>query len=90
MKFEKITHLIDRVQQLYANVVASVMDSVFETYLGVQDGSIEPDDIPKTNEPVWILAKKYNAIQGFVYTFSIKNRKSLFMCISCALFGQNT
>lgn len=41
------------------------MDSVFEAYLG-QDGGmlLEPDDIPKTNDPVWILGKQYNAIQG--------------------------
>lgn len=40
------------------------MDAMFESYLGSIDGSIEPDDIPKTNEPVWILGKKYSAIQG--------------------------
>lgn len=39
------------------------MDSVFESYLGGTEGTLEPDDIPKTNEPVWILGKKYNAIQ---------------------------
>ncbi|KAJ8964780.1 hypothetical protein NQ317_010015 [Molorchus minor] len=27
------------------------------------DATLEPDDIPKTSEPVWILGKKYNAIQ---------------------------
>uniref|UniRef100_V5GLN2 Cysteine protease n=1 Tax=Anoplophora glabripennis TaxID=217634 RepID=V5GLN2_ANOGL len=27
------------------------------------EATLEPDDIPKTNEPVWILGKRYNAIQ---------------------------
>lgn len=47
------------------------MESVFESYLvGVQDGVAavvseqQPDDIPKTNDPVWILGKQYCAIQG--------------------------
>lgn len=54
---------IERISTLYANVI-SKMDSVFEAYLG-QDGGMlmEPDDIPKTNDPVWILGKEYNAIQ---------------------------
>lgn len=68
--FDKIAALIDRVQQLYANVVANVMDSVFDSYF-VQDGTIDPndinDDIPKTNDFVWILGKKYNALQGFCF-----------------------
>lgn len=34
---------------------------MFELYL---DGSIEPDDIPHTSDPVYILGKKYNAIEG--------------------------
>lgn len=48
------------------------MESVLEAYLGgVQIGLVpavagsgEPDDIPKTDEPVWILGRKYCAIQG--------------------------
>lgn len=53
------------------------MESVLETYLGgVQIGLVpaaaaaalsgggEPDDIPQTEEPVWILGRKYCAIQG--------------------------
>lgn len=36
---------------------------MFETYL--TDGSLEVDDIPQqTKEPVWILGKKYNAVEG--------------------------
>lgn len=55
-------------EDLYANVVRK-MESVFESYLGgVQDGMAavvsEPDDIPKTNDPVYILGKRYCAIQG--------------------------
>lgn len=42
------------------------METVFEAYLDFKEGagSLEPDDIPKTNDPVWILGKKYNPIQG--------------------------
>lgn len=55
---------IDRISSLYVNVVRK-MDSVFEAYLGQDAGMLlEPDDIPKTNDPVWILGKQYNAIQG--------------------------
>lgn len=55
-------------EDLYANVVRK-MESVFESYLGgVQDGMAavvsEPEDIPKTNDPVYILGKRYCAIQG--------------------------
>ncbi|XP_075153516.1 autophagy-related 4a isoform X2 [Haematobia irritans] len=51
------------------------MDSVFESYLGpdgVLAGAVvgavagatgEPDDIPQINTTVWILGKRYNAIQ---------------------------
>lgn len=55
---------------IFNNFVFNVlfkMESMFESYLGVGglvDGALEPDDIPKTNEPVWILGKKYSAIQG--------------------------
>lgn len=38
---------------------------VFEVYYLGQDG-VEPDDIPKTDEPVWVLGKKYNAVQGWL------------------------
>lgn len=50
------------------------MDSVFEAYLGPDSilagavggavGSGEPEDIPKRNTNVWLLGKRYNAIQG--------------------------
>lgn len=48
---------------LYANVIRR-MDLAFENYLAQDNNSIEPDDIPKTNNSVWILGRKYNAIQG--------------------------
>ncbi|KAL1123767.1 hypothetical protein AAG570_001540 [Ranatra chinensis] len=38
------------------------MDMMFEAYLAHESGHLEPDDIPNTKEPVWILGKKYNAI----------------------------
>jgi len=47
-------------------LIISKMDCMFEAYLG-HDSSIEPDDIPKTNDPVWILGKKFNAIQGLCF-----------------------
>lgn len=60
IKVEKIDRFVD----LYTNVVRR-MDLAFENYLAAQDNSlIEPDDIPKTNSPVWILGRRYNAIQG--------------------------
>lgn len=31
-----------------------IMDCMFEAYL---EASLEPDDIPQTTEPVWILGK---------------------------------
>lgn len=41
------------------------MDLAFENYLAQDNNLIEPDDIPKTNkDPVWILGRRYNAIQG--------------------------
>ncbi|XP_034237784.1 cysteine protease ATG4B [Thrips palmi] len=37
------------------------MDMMFEAYL-TNEVQLEPDDIPNTKEPVWILGKKYSAI----------------------------
>ncbi|KRT81154.1 Peptidase, partial [Oryctes borbonicus] len=37
-----------------------IMDCMYEVYYA-HEGGVEPDDIPKTKEPVWILGKKYNA-----------------------------
>lgn len=63
---------IDRISTLCANVIRK-MDSVFEAYLGQDAGMLlEPDDIPKTNDPVWILGKHYNAIQGNEYFRSMQ------------------
>lgn len=36
---------------------------MFEAYL-THEGILEPDDIPQTKEPIWILGKKYNGYQG--------------------------
>lgn len=55
---------------LYAQLIRG-MDSVFEAYLGpdsVLAGAVggavgELDDIPKRNTDVWLLGKRYNAIQ---------------------------
>nr|CAD7400011.1 unnamed protein product [Timema poppensis] len=38
------------------------MDMMFEAYLTHESGHLEPDDIPHTKDPVWILGKKYSAI----------------------------
>lgn len=41
------------------------MDAVFDICYLATDGNIaEPDDIPKTKESVWVLGKKYSAVQG--------------------------
>jgi hypothetical protein len=41
------------------------MDLMFEAYLTHESTSQpEPDDIPQTRDPVWILGKKYNAMKG--------------------------
>lgn len=45
------------------------MDMMFEAYLTHEAGHLEPDDIPHTSEPVWVLGKKYNAIQGMIRNF---------------------
>ncbi|XP_053626038.1 cysteine protease ATG4B [Plodia interpunctella] len=40
------------------------MDAMFEIcYLSSEGNNVEPDDIPKTKDYVWILGKKYSAIQ---------------------------
>lgn len=39
------------------------MDCMFEAYLS-HDGVSEPDDIPQTKDPVWILGKRYNGYEG--------------------------
>jgi choline kinase len=40
------------------------MDMMFEAYLTQEAGHMEPDDIPHTKDPVWVLGKKYRAIDG--------------------------
>lgn len=40
-------------------------------YLAPETNVSEPDDIPKTHNPVWILGRRYNAIQGILYNISI-------------------
>lgn len=43
------------------------MDLMFEAYLTHESTSQpEPDDIPQTKDPVWILGKKYNAMKGIL------------------------
>lgn len=62
------------------------MDMMFEAYLTHESGHLEPDDIPHTKEPVWILGKKYSALHGKIryLTFSIYIFiKYLFLLIFC-------
>lgn len=61
----KKTQKIERLGSFYSNVFKRIgrMDLAFEGYMA-QNNSAEPDDIPKTNDPVWILGHSYNAIQG--------------------------
>jgi cysteine protease ATG4 len=40
------------------------MDMMFEAYLTQEAGHLDPDDIPHTEDPVWVLGKKYRAIDG--------------------------
>lgn len=54
-----------------ANVISSgrkfglaIMDYMLDAYVGYDIGSVEPDDIPKTEDVVWILGKSYNATEG--------------------------
>lgn len=75
---------------LYAELIRR-MDSVFEAYLGPDSilagavggavGSGEPEDIPKRNTNVWLLGKRYNAIQGessqIKYTQCIPSKSGL-------------
>jgi hypothetical protein len=47
------------------------MDMMFEAYLTQEAGHLDPDDIPHTKDPVWVLGRKYNAIHGD-YNFLVK------------------
>lgn len=41
------------------------MDAMFDIcYLSPDGINVEPDDIPETKDHVWVLGKKYSAIQG--------------------------
>lgn len=44
---------------------------MFEAYLTQEAGHLDPDDIPHTKDPVWVLGRKYNAIHGD-YNFLVK------------------
>lgn len=43
-----------------------IMECMFEVCL---DATQEPDDIPKTTEPVWILGKKYDPLTGITKNY---------------------
>lgn len=40
------------------------MEGFVETYLTHDFDNQEPKDIPETNEPVWVLGKKFSAKDG--------------------------
>lgn len=41
---------------------------MLDAYVGYDIGSVaEPDDIPRTDDTVWILGKQYRAIEGDYY-----------------------
>lgn len=43
----------------------TIMDYMLDAYVGYDIGSVaEPDDIPRTDDTVWILGKQYRAIEG--------------------------
>lgn len=47
------------------------MDAMFDIcYLSSDGNNVEPDDIPKTKDNVWILGKKYSSIQGRLQNLS--------------------
>ncbi|KAJ9586503.1 hypothetical protein L9F63_019861, partial [Diploptera punctata] len=43
-------------------ISSHLMDMMFEAYLTQEASHLDPDDIPHTKDPVWILGKKYSAI----------------------------
>jgi len=57
---------------LYSQVLGrekiEIMDSLF-----TQNIPDETEDIPQTDEPVWIFGKKYNAIKGLIDNSSVNN-----------------
>lgn len=40
------------------------MDMMLEAYLTHESRNLDTEDIPRTKDPVWILGKQYNAING--------------------------
>lgn len=70
-RIQKLLLAIDRLTNFYFNVVKK-MD-----YLAPEYSVTESDDIPRTNSPVWILGRRYNAIQG-IYSESERIRKFIF------------
>lgn len=48
------------------NATRDIMDCMFEAVL---DASQDPDDIPQTTEPFWLLGKKYNTLNGNRLTY---------------------
>lgn len=55
-------HLPQQNSQSMCIATREIMDCMYEAYM--EGTTIEPDDIPQTYEPVWILGKKYNALRG--------------------------
>ncbi len=48
----------------------NMVDLMFEAYLTHESTSqLEPDDIPQTKDPVWILGVEYNALKGEIHRF---------------------
>lgn len=67
------------------------MDCMFEAYLTHESVNFEPDDIPQTSEPVWILGKKYNATQGIIFNVHIYIKLwILLFIIGDNMFGHDT
>ncbi|RZF44322.1 hypothetical protein LSTR_LSTR006872 [Laodelphax striatellus] len=49
-------------RRTYRGIYRLNMDMMFEAYLTHESGHLEPEDIPHTNNPVWILGRKYSAV----------------------------
>lgn len=63
------TRLIKVFWNVFVKIILTIyvnMEGFVETYLTHDFDNQEPKDIPDTNEPVWILGKKFSAKDGII------------------------
>lgn len=58
-----------------------IMDYMLDAYVGYDIGSTEPDDIPRTDDAVWVLAKQYNATSGEERNAQLVMTLVIFLCV---------